>query len=54
MSQDNLNKQLLNSDIWNNPFEAQTKSKQQTSLNGLIEPWITLKSQVDDIVELVD
>ncbi|HPF31284.1 MAG TPA: peptide chain release factor 2 [Candidatus Saccharibacteria bacterium] len=49
----NLNKQLLNSDIWNNPFEAQTKSKQQASLNGLIEPWITLKSQVDDIVELI-
>lgn len=48
-----LNVQLSNSDIWNNPFEAQAKSKQQSSLASLIEPWTILRSQINDIIELI-
>jgi peptide chain release factor 2 len=40
-------------EIWNNPSAAQMKSKQQAALTAMVEPWRTLRAQVDDIVELM-
>lgn len=49
-----LSERLAQSDIWNNPADAQSKTKQLSALSGLIEPWIILKTQVNDIVELIN
>lgn len=49
-----LEKDLAVSEVWNNPSEAQAKSKQLANLNKVIEPWLTLKAQASDILELVE
>ncbi len=49
-----LDEELAVPEVWNNPAEAQNKSKQQAALDAMVQPWQTLKSQVDDIVELMD
>ncbi|MEO5950225.1 MAG: peptide chain release factor 2 [Candidatus Saccharimonadales bacterium] len=41
-------------EIWNNPAYAQDKSKQLSALNSMTEPWITLKTQITDIMELIE
>lgn len=48
-----LNDRLAQSDVWNNPTDAQAKSKQLSALLGVIEPWVTLRTQTNDIVELI-
>ncbi|MDB5176788.1 MAG: prfB [Candidatus Saccharibacteria bacterium] len=49
-----LDDELAVPEIWNNPTAAQVKSKQQAALGAMVEPWRTLRAQVDDIVELMD
>lgn len=49
-----LEKDLAVSEVWNNPTEAQAKSKQLANLNKVIEPWLTLKAQASDILELIE
>ena len=51
---DELAGQLADSDIWNNPANAQSKSKQLAALSNAIDPWITLRVQANDILELMD
>lgn len=41
-------------EIWNNPADAQAKSKQLAALHATIEPWQTLRAQVADIQELME
>lgn len=48
-----LDAELAVPEVWNNPADAQAKSKQQAALAAMVQPWQTLKSQVDDIVELM-
>lgn len=48
-----LETELMAPEVWNNPTYAQEKSKQLAQLNAIIEPWHTLKSQTDDIDELM-
>ena len=48
-----LTEQLADSNIWNNPTEAQTKSKQLAALSNTVDPWITLYTQVADMNELI-
>lgn len=48
-----LDEQLADSQIWNDPVRAQKISKQAASLRDSIEPWETLETQVDDISELM-
>ncbi len=50
---DELTKDLAESDIWNNPTFAQSKSKQLATLSAAIDPWVTLKVQAADIRELM-
>lgn len=48
-----LDDKLSVPEIWNNPADAQAKSKQQAALSAQVQPWQTLRAQVDDIVELM-
>ena len=48
-----LDDELAVPEVWNNPAEAQVKSKQQSALGAMVQPWQTLRAQVDDIVELM-
>lgn len=49
-----LEAELSRSEIWNNPQDAQAKSKQLAALSGMVEPWVTLRAQVADISELLE
>ena len=48
-----LDEELLQPEIWNNPTRAQEKSRQQAALAATVEPWETLYAQTSDIVELM-
>lgn len=48
-----LDAELAVPEVWNNPASAQVKSKQQAALAAMVQPWQTLRAQVDDIVELM-
>lgn len=45
--------ELMQPEIWNNPSYAQNLSKELSVLSASIEPWVTLRAQVSDIVELM-
>lgn len=49
-----LENQLAAPEVWHNPAHAQDLSKQLAALNGMIDPWQTLKAQVNDIRELME
>ncbi len=49
-----LESELSKSEIWNNPIDAQEKSKNLAALISTIEPWLILKAQVTDIAELIE
>jgi len=48
-----LTVQLANSEVWNNPTDAQAKSKQLSALSTAVEPWVTLRVQVADIIDFM-
>lgn len=49
-----LEKELADSVIWNNPKLAQEKSKKVASLHESVDPWVLLKSQIEDCHELLE
>jgi len=49
-----LETELASSEIWNNPSYATDKSKQLAALQAMVEPWQTLKSQTNDMTELME
>lgn len=51
---DEFEAQLATSEIWHNPQHAQDLSKQLAALKKMVDPWLTLKSQADDLLELMD
>jgi len=46
--------ELASSEIWNNPAYATEKSKQVAALQSIVDPWLTLKSQTNDMAELME
>lgn len=48
-----INKELSSSEIWNNPTNAQEKNKKFAALSSAVDPWIILKIQVTDMIELM-
>lgn len=48
-----VDEQLAVPEVWNDPAHAQELSKQSAALRAIIEPWQTLESQVNDILELM-
>lgn len=51
---DELERKLSAPEVWNNPADAQAKSKQLAALRSLIDPWLTLQTQTNDLVEMMD
>ena len=51
---DDMEAQLSTSEIWHNPQHVQDLSRQLAALKKMVEPWLTLKAQADDLVELMD
>jgi peptide chain release factor 2 len=51
---EDLERHLNDADVWNNPTDAQAKSKQLAALRAMVEPWQTLRAQTADIVELME
>lgn len=49
-----LEQELAAPEIWNNPSNAQEKSKQLAALMAMVTPWQTLKAQTADIDELME
>ena len=49
-----LDEQLADSNVWANVGRAQMLTRQASSLRSQIEPWQILRSQISDIVELMD
>jgi peptide chain release factor 2 len=49
-----LEAELAMPEVWHNPQNAQAKSKQLAALRGMVEPWLTLQTQTEDMVELMD
>ncbi len=47
------NEQLADSNVWSDTERAQTLSKQAAALSGQVEPWATLRTQAEEISELV-
>ena len=48
-----LDNELAVPEVWNDPSRAQAKSKQQAALGAMVQPWQTLRAQVEDILELM-
>ncbi len=51
---DELEEQLSTSEIWHNPQYAQDLSRQLAALRKMVDPWLTLKTQADDMLELME
>ncbi len=51
---DDMEAQLSTSEIWHNPQHAQDVSRQLAALKKMVDPWLTLKAQADDMLELMD
>ena len=49
-----LEAEISNPEIWLNPKTAQEKVKKLADLNKEIHPWLVLKTQVEDILELIN
>jgi peptide chain release factor 2 len=49
-----LETQLASSEIWHNPQHAQDLSKQLAALKKMVDPWLTLQAQVNDMQELME
>jgi len=48
-----LEAELSTSEIWNNPGHAQDVSRQLAAQKKMVDPWLTLKTQADDMEELM-
>ncbi len=49
-----LETEISNPEIWLNPKNAQEKVKKLADLKKVIHPWAVLKTQIEDISELID
>lgn len=49
-----IDRQLADSNVWANVERAQQLSRESAALRSQIEPWQVLRSQTDDIIELMD
>lgn len=49
-----LERQLAQPDAWNDSAQAQTWSKKLAGLQSAIEPWVRLKHDISDLLELLE
>jgi peptide chain release factor 2 len=45
--------EMASPEIWNNPAYAQEKSKQIAAMQAMVQPWYVLRSQADDMRDLM-
>ncbi len=50
----NLEKEIARPELWNNPDRAKQKHEEYSHLSDEIEPWIVLKSQIEDIKGIIE
>jgi peptide chain release factor 2 len=53
MASEVLGQELMAPEVWNNPTAAQEKTKQLAAMNNAIDPWVTIRTQVGDLLELM-
>lgn len=53
VSIEEIDNQLAEPGVWNNPSHAQELSKRAASARSAVEPWLTLRAQAHDIDELM-
>ncbi len=49
-----LEKEIAEPELWNNPENAKNKNEEFAHLNDEIEPWVLLKTQIEDLKELME
>lgn len=49
-----VDRQLADPNVWANPSRAQLLSKKSAQLTAQIDPWLMLRTQVNDIIELME
>lgn len=49
-----LEQELAAPEIWNNPTYAQERSRQLAALQAMVQPWLTLRAQAEDMTELME
>lgn len=49
-----LEEQIARPELWHNPTQAQTLTKQVANLKAIIQPWRVLRAQVADASELIE
>ena len=49
-----LEQEIAKPELWNNPENAKQKNEDFAHLNAEVEPWIVLKTQIEDLKELID
>ena len=49
-----LEDEVSSPEIWNNPQNAKTKTQKLAVLKKNVQPWLTLKVQLEDIIELIE
>ncbi len=49
-----LDEQIAQPDFWQQPQKAQEVSRQQAKLQARVTPWITLRSDVSDVLDLAE
>lgn len=49
-----LDQQLAQPEVWHNPSNAQSMSKQVAALRAGVDPWRTLETQSGDLIELME
>ncbi|HRQ86855.1 MAG TPA: peptide chain release factor 2 [Candidatus Saccharibacteria bacterium] len=49
-----LEQQAATPEIWNNPGYAQEVNKKLAGLKATVDPWVTLRAQASDLVELLE
>ena len=51
---DDLEQQLASSEVWHNPDNAQSLSRQHAALKKMVDPWLTVQSQAEDMTEFME
>ena len=49
-----LEREVSSPEIWNNPQNAKNKTQQLANLKKNVQPWLTLRVQIKDIIELIE
>lgn len=49
-----IEKQLANPEIWNNPTNAQKLTRKLADLKKITQPWCTLRVQIKDILDMME